>query len=73
MSIDIQYKIKENLLNARYLRENSNWYKKLNRSPIYFKLFEEEMKKNYKLNTEARISKIVDSLDTISRFMDILS
>ncbi len=73
MSIELQYKLKENPNLLKYLRENSNWYKLLNRNNTYFKLFEDDMKDKYKLRTEDRLSKIYDSLNTISRFMDILN
>ena len=73
MSIELQYKLKENPNLLKYLRENSNWYKLLNRNNTYFKLFEDDMKDKYKLRTEDRLSKIYYSLNTISRFMDILN
>lgn len=73
MSIELQYKLKENPNTLKYLKENSYWYKYLNRNNVYFKLFEDEMKTKYKLRTEDRLSKVKDSLDTISKFMDILS
>ncbi len=73
MSIELQYKLRENSIYLKYLKENSFWYKYLNRNNNYFKLFEDDMKTKYKLRTEDRLSKISDSLDTISKFMDILS
>ena len=36
MDLYLQYKIKSNPNYIRFLRENSNWYKYLNRNPIYF-------------------------------------
>lgn len=73
MSIELQYKLKENPNYLKYLKENSYWYKYLNRSNSYLKLFDEEMKFKYKLRPEDRLSKISDSLDTILKFMDILT
>ena len=42
MNLDTQFKLKNNPLYIKYLRENSHWYKVLNREPNSFKLFEEE-------------------------------
>ena len=39
MTIDIQYKLKSNPVYLKYLRENSNWYKVLNRYPEKFNDF----------------------------------
>ena len=44
MQVETRLKIKSNPNLYRYLRENSYWYKYLNRSPIYIKQLEEEMK-----------------------------
>ena len=48
MTLDLQFKIKNNPNLQRYLRENSNWYKYLNRNPIYYKDFIDDMKDKYK-------------------------
>lgn len=73
MNLYTQYRIRNNSNNLRYLRENSNWYKYLNRNSSYIKPFEEEMKQRYKLTTKDKVDKLVDSLDTISQLLDILS
>ena len=39
MTLDIQFKIKNNANYLRYLRENSFWYKELNRNPENYKKF----------------------------------
>jgi len=41
MSLDIQYKIINNINYKKYLRTHSYWYKYLNRNPNIFKKFEE--------------------------------
>lgn len=73
MIINLQYKLKENPILIKYLRENSSWYKYLNRNITYFKHFEDNMKERYKLRTEDKLSKLYNSLDTISKFMDMLN
>jgi len=70
MNLDIQFKLKNNPLYIKYLRENSYWYKMLNRDPNAFKKFEEELKINYKLRPSDRISQ---ALDYIEMFETIVS
>ena len=70
MTVDTQIKIKGNPLYIKYIHENSFWYKILNRDPNKFNEFVEEVKVNYKLRPQDRISK---ALDTIEMFGTIIS
>ena len=70
MVLNLQYKIKENEYYLKYLRENSNWYKLLNRNPLNFKLFEDEVKK---VTKEVRAEKISETLNTIEMLEKVLS
>lgn len=70
MSLDIQYKIKNNPNYIRYLRENSYWYKSLNRNLDNFKYFEEEVKEVYKLRASDRFEK---AIETIELFQNIIT
>ena len=72
MNVEIQYRLRSNPNDIKYLREKSYWYKLLNRNKTYFKNFEEEMKKEYKLTPEERINKRANSIDMLSKFIDIL-
>ena len=72
MSLDLQFKIKNNPNYIKYLRENSHWYKYLNRSSDYFKQFEEEVKTAYKLRPADRISKALDTFDMIQTLLSTL-
>ena len=65
MNLDIQFKIKNNLLYQKYIRENSYWYKILNRDPNMFKYFEEKVKEDYKLRTSDKISKALSTVENI--------
>ena len=56
----------------RYLRENSYWYKYLNRDPLSIKKLEEEMKNKYKLTAKDKIEKLSNSINLISNFIDVL-
>lgn len=73
MSIDLQFKLKENPLYTKYLTEASYWYKYLNRDPKYFKDFETEMKKVYKLNPSDKISKAIDTVDMLTSIFSALN
>lgn len=70
MRTDIQLKIKSNEYYLRYLRENSYWYKHLNRNPESFKTFEAEVKDKYKLTGADKIAR---TLDTISMVEKVIS
>ena len=72
MNLETMHRIKTNPNNLRYLRENSSWYKYLNRNRFYLKNFEEEMKEKYKLKTEDKINKVVESINMAQKIMDIL-
>lgn len=54
-----------------FLRENSNYYKELNRDHKYYDTFKKEMKEKYKLRVIDKVDNVVDSIDLISKFMDI--
>lgn len=70
MTLEIQFKIRNNPNYQKYLRENSYWYKILNRDPEMFKNFEEEVKHKYRLNFADRIG---ETLKTIEMIQNVLS
>ena len=72
MNVEIQYRLRSNPNDIKYLREKSYWYKFLNRNKNYFKQFEEEMKKEYKLTPEDKINKMANNINMLSKFIDIL-
>lgn len=63
MSLELQFKIKNNPNYLRYLRTHSNWYKELNRNPANFALFEEKVKEEYRLRPTDRISKALEMFE----------
>ncbi len=69
MSLETQFRLKSNPNYLRYLREHSYWYKSLNRDPSLFRIFEEEVKENYKLRTVDKIEKVMDTIDIIEKLM----
>ena len=70
MPLEIQFKLHENPLYIRFLRENNIWYKYLIRNPSSFKYFVEEMKAKYKLRTSDKITKVVDTIDVVSNLFN---
>lgn len=72
MNLDIQFKIKNDINYQKYIRENSYWYKILNRTPEAFKDFEEEVKDRYKLRPSDRISKALENLEMIQAIFSTL-
>ena len=73
MDINTQYKLKSDNNYIRYIRENSNWYKYLNRNPIYFNEFEKEMRVRYKMTSKDKLERLTQNIDKISQIIDIFS
>lgn len=73
MDIATQVKIRNNPYIYRYLRENSYWYKELNRHPESLRQLEEEMKTAYKMNPSDKIDRLNQRIEMIRTFMDILN
>lgn len=72
MNINNQLVINKNPLLKRYLRENSYYYKYLNRDNNAIKQLYSDMQKRYKLTLPDRLDKVKENLDMITSFMDIM-
>ncbi len=72
MNLNTQFKIKNNPLLQKYIRENSYWYKYLNRNPNLLTEMEKKMKEKYKLTTSDKINNISEKLDLIRTFMNVM-
>ena len=72
MNLNLQYKINQDPKQKQFLREHSYWYKYLNRSELYYKEFINDMKDKYKLKPTDKINKMVDNIDMIRTFLDVL-
>lgn len=72
MDIRTQIMIRSNPNIYRFLREESYWYKYLNRNPNSMKDLEKAMKNKYKLTTEDRLEKVGNSISLLHSFMDVL-
>lgn len=62
MYLETQFKLKEKSY-LSYLRNNSYWYKILNRDPKMISTFEKEVKDYIQKQKTSRISKIVEYID----------
>ena len=72
MRLDLIYKIQNNSNLHRYLRENSYWYKLLNRNPSLISKMEEDMKKAYKLTFEDKMDDLNNKINLVKGFMNIV-
>ena len=72
MNLSTQFKIKNNPLLQKYIRENSYRSKYLNRKPNLLTEMEKEMKEKYKLTTSDKINNISEKLDLIRTFMNVM-
>lgn len=72
MTLDLQFKIKNNPNYLRYLREHSEWYKDLNRNPNIFPLFEEKVKEEYKLRPRDRFERVIGAIDMLQTVLSSL-
>ena len=71
MSLELQYRINSDPRLKQFLRENSYWYKYLNRSNTYLKPFISDMKDKYKLKTN-KINKLTNNISMVRAFLDVL-
>mgnify|MGYP003448201687 CR=1 FL=1 len=72
MFLDIQFSLRNNPSYIKYLRYNSYWYKILNRNPFLIDDFIREVKEKYKLRTTDKINDIMDKIDMVSKFINVL-
>ncbi len=72
MMYDVQYKINNDINLKRFLRENSYWYKELNRNSNSFRYFVSDMKVKYKLTPEDKINRTIENIGVIQSFLDVL-
>lgn len=70
MPLDIQFKLKENYLYTKYLREHSYWYKLLIREPKLINKFIDEVKTFYKLRPSDKINNTLETINIISNLFN---
>ena len=72
MSIDLQYRILSDKNLSNFLKDYSYWYKYLNRSDEYFSDFVYDMKDKYKLKASDKFNKMLDNINMLQTFLDVL-
>jgi hypothetical protein len=72
MEYFLQEKLKTDKNFKRYLAENSNNIKYLNRDPNYHKEFMRLMKEHYKERTTDKINNAVNTINIVSSIIDTL-
>ena len=72
MVLDLQFRIKNDDKLKQFLRENSYYYKYLNRSPSYLKDVIEDMKDKYGMRAGDKINKMIDNIGLMNSFLEAL-
>ena len=72
MTLETLIKIRNNPYFYNFLRENSYWYKRLNRDPEALKDMEIEVKNYYKLNLSDKLSDLNSKINIIKNLINIL-
>ena len=71
MLIDVQMKLREDPKMYQYLKENSHWYKELNRHPANYKKFVDAMKEKYKIRPTDKMNDFVENITLINSVLDV--
>ena len=64
--------IRNNPIIYQYLRDNSSWYKELNRNSNVVDNILKEAKKCYKVRGIDKLERAIEQIDMITTFMDVL-
>ena len=72
MDVRVKLFIDSNPNYKRYLRTNSYWYKTLIRNSEMIDAFASEVKEKYRLRTSDKISDIIDKINMVSKFINVL-
>ena len=72
MNIETQFKIKNDPMLQRYIRDHSFWYKHLNRNPESITKMIDDMKKEYKLTASDKINDFSEKLTLVQTFLNMM-
>ena len=73
MDYELQFKIYKDKKMAKYLKENSEWYKYLNRSSNNYKVFLSTFKKYNRGEQTNKFNSAVDTIETVNSIFKILN
>ena len=72
MRLDIQNKLNQDKKMAGYLKQNSEWYKYLNRNPMNYDKFVKTMKEQNKIRPTDKINEVVENIDLVSNILNVI-
>ena len=72
MQIEIQQKLTSDKKMFEFLKQNSQWFKLLNRHPKFYNDFTNEMKEKYKTRATDKMSGLIENIDMISSVLNVL-
>ncbi len=72
MELYLQVSFKNNPKEYMHLKENSYYFKELNRGVIDYKKFADNMKIKYKERVTDKINNVVENIDLISSVLNVL-
>ena len=73
MNIVLQQNFKNNPKMYNYLKQNSYYFKLLDRGTIDFKQFSNDMKEKYKLHISDKLNSAIDNINLVSSVIDVLN
>ncbi len=73
MDYELQFKIYKDKKMGKYLKENSEWYKYLNRSIDNYKMFQSGFKKHNQEMRNVKFNNVVGTLDTVNSIFKIIN
>ena len=72
MDLIIQQQLEKDLKMAEYLKQNSEWFKYLNRDSNNYKTFVKAMKDKYHIKVSDKINDAMDNIGLISSVIETL-
>ena len=72
MTTELQLKISSDPRLVSFIRQYPIWYKRLNRNPLLFKDFTEDMKDKFKIRPSDRLNKTLENIRMIETFLNVL-
>lgn len=73
MQLETINELEKNKKMHKYLYDNSVYYKILNRSPLNYQKFVNDMKEKYKLKTTDRINDAVEKIDLVNSILKVIN
>ena len=72
MTTELQLKISSDPRLVSFIRQYPIWYKRLNRNPLLFREFNEDMKDKFKIRPSDKLNKTLENISMIQAFLDVL-